>query len=424
MENLYEQAKNLITSREKFHICLGLDRVSKVLELLKNPQKNLRIIHVAGTNGKGSVCAILSKIFTCAGYKTGLYTSPHILEYTERIKINQKDISKNDFAQLIFEISDIAKKNEIYLTEFELLTVAAYKYFSDKETDICVIETGLGGRLDATNAIEKNLLSVITSISLDHTDRLGNTIEKIAFEKAGIIKSGCPVLISQENRGFDTVLKIAEEKNSELLIPENNIELVFENNTNYALYKDKKYRFNLFGLWQKENLELALACIEYLNKTGYDIPENTIEKALKTVFWACRMQYIKKHNLLIDGTHNPDGARVLRQSLDYYFPDKKRVWIYGSLKTKDYKKVMQILFRNEDEVYFYNFDYPNSVKIEDFKKIKPDARQINQFDLEYLAAENKNNLIIISGSFYMIGEILSSKNSNNFFKNIAELDNI
>ena len=424
MENLYEQAKNLITSREKFHICLGLERVKKVLELLKNPQDNLKIIHVAGTNGKGSTCAILSKILTCAGYKTGLYTSPHILEYTERIKINQKDISKTEFTDLIFEISDIAKTNDIYLTEFELLTAAAYKYFSDKQTDICVIETGLGGRLDATNAIDKNILSVITSISLDHTDRLGNTIEKISFEKAGIIKNGCPVLFARYNSGFETISKIAKERNSLVLIPENKIELVYKDKTNYALYHGKEYEFNLLGLWQRENLELALACVEYLNKTGYDISEKAIQKALKTVFWTCRMQYIKKYKLLIDGTHNPDGARVLRQSLDYYFPDKKRIWIYGSLKTKDYKKVMQTLFRAEDEVYFYNFLYPNSVKIEDYRKIMPDACLINQRDLEYLAAENKDSLIIISGSFYMIGAILNDKNSFNFFQNIAEVDNI
>lgn len=424
MENLYEQAKNLITSREKFHICLGLERVKKVLELLKNPQDNLKIIHVAGTNGKGSTCAILSKILTCAGYKTGLYTSPHILEYTERIKINQRDISKTEFADLIFEISDIAKTNDIYLTEFELLTAAAYKYFSDKQTDICVVETGLGGRLDATNAIDKNILSVITSISLDHTDRLGNTIEKISFEKAGIIKNGCPVLAADYNSGFEIISKIAKERNSLVLIPENKIELVYKDKTNYALYHGKEYEFNLLGLWQRENLELALACVEYLNKTGYDISEKAIQKALKTVFWTCRMQYIKKYNLLIDGTHNPDGARVLRQSLDYYFPDKKRIWIYGSLKTKDYKKVMQTLFRAEDEVYFYNFQYPNSVKIEDYKKIMPGACLINRRDLEYLAAENKDSLIIISGSFYMIGAILNDKNSCSFFQNIAEVDNI
>lgn len=422
MENEnYEKAINLITSQEKFHICLGLERILKMLELLGSPQEKLNIIHVAGTNGKGSVCAILSKILTCAGYKTGLYTSPHILEYTERIKINGIDISKNDFADLITEISILAKINGIYLTEFELLTAAAYKYFADKETDICVIETGLGGRLDATSAISKNLLSIITSISLDHIDRLGDTIEKIAFEKAGIIKNGYPVLISNKNKGFDTVKNVAAEKNSTVLIPDKEVELVFENQKNYAMYDNIKYEFNLLGLWQKENLELVFAVVNYLNSSGYEISRKSVEKALKEVSWICRMQYIPKFHLLIDGTHNPDGANVLRQSLDYYFPNTKRAWVYGSLKTKDYKKVMSSLFRKEDEVYFYNFEYPNSVPYEILKQQAPSGLPVNIRELEYLITENKQALIIISGSFYMIGQIL---NSSNLLKNIAELVNI
>ncbi len=409
MENTnYEKAINLITSREKFHICLGLERILKVLELLGNPQEKLNIIHVAGTNGKGSTCAILSKILTCAGYKTGLYTSPHILEYTERIKINQKDISKNDFADLITEIAVLAKINGIYLTEFELLTAAAYKHFADKETDICVIETGLGGRLDATSAISKNLLSIITSISLDHVDRLGDTIEKIAYEKAGIIKSGYPVLIGSQNKGFETVKNIANEKSSTVLTPQKSVELSYENKKNYAVYDNQKYEFNLLGLWQKENLELVFEAVNYLNQNGYEISQAAIIKALKQVSWVCRMQYIPKFNLLIDGTHNPDGARVLRQSLDYYFPETKRVWIYGSLQTKDYKKVMSTLFRQEDEVYFYNFEYPNSVPFKTLKEFVPAGLPINLRELEYLITENKQSLIIISGSFYMIGQILNS----------------
>lgn len=422
MENEnYEKAINLITSHEKFHICLGLERISKVLELLGNPQEKLNIIHVAGTNGKGSVCAILSKILTCAGYKTGLYTSPHILEYTERIKINGVNISKNDFADLITEVSIQAKINGIYLTEFELLTAAAFKHFADKETDICVIETGLGGRLDATSAISKNILSIITSISLDHTDRLGNTIEKIAYEKAGIIKNGYPVLISPDNNGFETVKNIAQQKNSMVLTPQKKVELCFENKKNYAIYDGGKYEFNLLGLWQKQNLQLVFGAVNYLNQSGYEIDDNAIKKALKEVIWPCRMQYVPKFNLLLDGTHNPDGARVLRQSLDYYFPEQKKVWIYGALKTKDFKKVMSTLFNDDDEVYFYNFEYPSSVPCEILKESEPEGLPLNLRELEYLITENKHPLIIISGSFYMIGQIL---NSSTLLKNIAELVNI
>lgn len=422
MENeYYQKAINLITSREKFHICLGLDRVKSVLDLLGNPQNNLKIIHVAGTNGKGSVCALLSKILTCAGFKIGLYTSPHILEYTERIKINNKDILPDIFADYIFEISELAKKNNIYLTEFELLTVCAYKYFSDKETDICVIETGLGGRLDATNAIDENIVSVITPVGLDHTDRLGDTIEKIAVEKGGIIKQHCPVVVSEKNNGYTVIKNIAMSKESEVVIPKENVQLEYDGVKNYALFHDKKYEFNLLGLWQGENLSLVLEVISYLKKLGYDISESSLKKALKDITWICRMQYEKKYNLLIDGTHNPQGASVLRESLDYYFPDKKRVWVYGSLTTKDYATVMKTLFREEDEIYFYNFDYPNSVPLKKLQQLCDKACPINQKELEYLISENHQSLIVISGSFYMIGQIL---NSSHFFQNIAELDNI
>lgn len=421
MNTLYEKAVELITSREKFHICLGLDRIAKILELLDNPQEKLQIIHIAGTNGKGSTCAILSNILACAGYKTGLYTSPHIIEYTERIKINNKDISQNEFYQYIFEINELSKKHQIYLTEFELLTCCAYKYFADKNTDICIIETGLGGRLDATNIISKNILSVITSLSLDHTDRLGNTIEAIAYEKAGIIKPDCPVVIGSDNIGINTVKQIAKEKNSMLIVSQDSVRLKFENNKNYAIYNNEKYEFSLLGLWQKNNLELALTAINYLNQNGYIISQEAIKKGLKTTNWICRMQYIPQYNLLIDGTHNPDGAKVLRESIDYYFPDKKNIWIYGSITTKDYKSVMKTLFKNEDEVYFYNFDYPNAVKFEDLKKEKQTACQINLRELEYLISENKTGLIILSGSFYMIGQILKK---SNFFQNIAKVVNI
>ena len=170
----------------------------------------------------------------------------------------------------------------------------------------------------------------------------------------------------------------------------------------------------MLGLWQQKNLELVFACIEYLKSIDFSIEEQAITKALKTVSWPCRMQYIPKYNLLIDGTHNPDGAKVLKESLDYYFPNQKRIWVYGSLNTKDYKSVMQTLFQPNDEVYFYNFQYPNSVSFEDLHNTIGKGRLINQRELEYFITENKNSLIIISGSFYMIGNILKSENFPNF----------
>ena len=170
----YIDTINLLTSQGKFYINLGLDRISKILDLLGNPQDKLKIIHVAGTNGKGSACTIIAAILVKSGMKTGLYTSPHIYEYTERIKINGYDIKKDDFTRYIFEICKIADENNIHLTEFEILTAVMFKYFADNNVDIAVVETGLGGRFDATNVIKKNLCSIITHIDLDHTEILGN----------------------------------------------------------------------------------------------------------------------------------------------------------------------------------------------------------------------------------------------------------
>ena len=224
----YNDAKELLTSQGKFYINLGLDRISAILEILGNPQDRLKCIHVAGTNGKGSVCAILAEILKEAGKKTGLYTSPHIFKYNERIKINGIDISDDDFARLVFEICESADKNNIHLTEFEILTAAAFKYFADNDVDVVVLETGLGGRFDATNVIKNNLCAVITHIDLDHTERLGDTKDKIAFEKAGIIKPNCPVVTSE---GYEAI-KDAADKNDSLLM----MIAPFENSENLSFF--------------------------------------------------------------------------------------------------------------------------------------------------------------------------------------------
>lgn len=407
MTTSYLDSVKLLTSQGKFYINLGLERVSAVLELLGNPQDKIKIVHVAGTNGKGSVSSILANILNVSGYKTGLYTSPHLFEYTERIKINGSDISEDLFAKYIFDISKVADAAEIHLTEFEILTVVVYKYFYDENIDIAVIETGLGGRFDATNAISSDLFSIITSISMDHIDRLGDTIEKIAFEKAGIIKKDSSVVVAQDNLGFETVTKQAKCQNANVVSPNSSIELVWDGKTNYAIINGEKFEFSLFGLWQKDNLKLVVAALELLKSKGYTISLDNLKMALKTCKWPARMQYIKEKNILIDGAHNADGANRLIESLDYYFPDKKRIWIYGSLNTKEYEKVVKTLFRENDDVYFYEFSNKNAISAKEIKsfvnntvtsvKLAQAENMLNYFD--------ENCLTIVSGSLYMIGEI-------------------
>ena len=383
MNYTYKDAVELLTSQGKFYVNLGLERISKVLDLIGNPQDKLECIHVAGTNGKGSVCAILDAVLEEAGKKVGLYTSPHIFDYTERIKVNGFDISHKDFARLVFYICDIADKNDIHLTEFEILTAVMFKYFDEQNVDVVVLETGLGGRFDATNVIKKNLCAIITHIDLDHTERLGDTKDKIAFEKAGIIKKGCPVVTCE---GYEAIKDKADENESLLLM--------------VAPFEDTQ-NLSLKGVYQQENLSLALAAIRLVFP---EISEDTIQLGLTNVIHPCRFQFIKEHNLIIDGSHNPNGVMALKESLDFYFPNMKRRFVFGCLKNKDYKKMMNILFELNDEVYLNHFSYPNSATIEELREACPIESKVFE-SLENLPEED-NTLTIVCGSFYMLKEII------------------
>ncbi len=390
MERNYKEAVKLLTSQGKFYINLGLERISAVLKLLGNPQDNLKYIHVAGTNGKGSVCAILAYVLQEAGKKVGLYTSPHIFEYTERIKIfspfadGGKDISKEDFSRLVFEVCEVADKNNIHLTEFEILTAVMFKYFDEKQVEVVVLETGLGGRFDATNVIKENLCAIITHIDLDHTERLGNTKDKIAFEKAGIIKPGCPVITSE---GYEAIKDKADECNSLFLMT-----APFEDTENLSLK----------GTFQQENLSLALAAIRLVFP---EISQDVINEGLKKVKHPCRFQIIEDKHLIIDGSHNPNGALALRESLDFYYPDKKRRFVFGCLKNKDYKKMMEILFDKNDEIYFNHFSHNNSATFEELQSAcQFEAKKFTS--LEDLPFKN-DTITVVCGSFYMLSEVIT-----------------
>ena len=377
----YTDAVKLLRSNEKFCIKLGLDRISAILNLLGNPQDKLKYIHVAGTNGKGSVCAIISTVLQEAGFKVGLYTSPHIFEYTERIKISGVDISKSDFAKYVEKVCILADKNNIKLTEFEVLTAVMFKYFADNEVDVVVLETGMGGRFDATNVIKSNLCSVITHIDYDHTERLGNSLSEIASEKAGIIKYGSLVFTSE---GYEVFKDKADEMDSMLVM--------------VSPTEDTK-NLSLKGIHQQANLSLALAVVRYLYP---DISESRIQNAISKVNHPFRFQYIKEKNMIIDAAHNPNGIKALRESLDFYYPKAKRRFIFGCLINKDYKTMMRLLFEKGDEIYFYHFNYPNSADIKTLQLncVLPSKEFNETFD--YFDGK----LTVVCGSFYMLNELL------------------
>lgn len=378
MSKNYEKAVNLLTSQGKFYINLGLERITAILDLIGNPQDKLKCIHVAGTNGKGSVCSIISTILTDAGYKTGLFTSPHLFKYTERIKIDGKEIDEDVFADKIFKIQKLSEKNGIHLTEFEILTAVMFEYFAENNVDYAVVEVGLGGKYDSTNVIKKPVCSIITTIDLDHTERLGNTIEKIAEEKSGIIKPNCPVIAAKNNKG----IKIIKSHTAEG-------QLIFAKNYSYEL--------SLQGNYQKENLNLAMTAVNLILP---NLDENVIKNALKHVVHHGRFEYFKDKKVLIDGAHNPNGIKVLRENLDIYFKNVNLRFVFGCLKNKDYTKMVDLLFKEGDEIYFNHFGHKNSATYEELSSV-----------CKYPSKEYKgklpdfNGITVVCGSLYMIKEV-------------------
>ena len=382
--NNYEKAVKLLTSQGKFYINLGLERISSILDLMDNPQDRLKCIHVAGTNGKGSVCAFISTILTEAGFKTGLFTSPHLFRYTERIKIDEKEIPTDIFAEKIFKINKLSEKNNIHLTEFEILTAVMFEYFAENNVDYAVIEVGLGGKYDSTNVIKNPLCSVITTIDFDHTERLGDTIEKIAEEKSGIIKPYCPVVVDNNNKGFDVIKSHTTGKQLHLA-------------KNYE-YKD----VSLKGDYQKENLNLALTAIDILLP---NLDKNIIQQALKHVVHHGRFEYFEDKKILIDGGHNPNGIRVLRENLDIYFKNTDKRFVFGCLKNKNYPEMINLLFKEGDEIYFNHFNHQNSATYEELSSVcKYPSKEFNGKLPDF------KGITVICGSLYMISEVMKDLN--------------
>ncbi|MBR1681244.1 bifunctional folylpolyglutamate synthase/dihydrofolate synthase [bacterium] len=382
--NNYEKAIKLLTSQGKFYINLGLERISAVLNLMGNPQDKLKCIHVAGTNGKGSVCAFISTILTEAGYKTGLFTSPHLFRYTERIKINEKEIKEDVFAEKIFKVQELSEKNNIHLTEFEILTAVMFEYFAENNVDYAVIEVGLGGKYDSTNVIKNPICSVITTIDFDHTERLGDTIEKIAEEKSGIIKHNCPLVVSGNNKGFEVIKSHTTDE-----------QMFLAKNFNYE-------NVSLKGNYQKENLNLALTAIDVILP---DLDKNIIKNALKHVVHHGRFEYFADKKLLIDGAHNPSGIKVLRENLDIYFKNIKLRFVFGCLKNKNYREMVSLLFNESYEIYFNHFNHTNSATYEDLSSVcKFPSKEYNgelpPFD----------GVTVVCGSLYMISEFMTDVN--------------
>ncbi|AFZ34906.1 FolC bifunctional protein [Stanieria cyanosphaera PCC 7437] len=405
---------SLLEPFQHFGVNLGLTRIKKLLADLDNPQQQVPIIHVAGTNGKGSVCAYLSSILTAAGYRVGRYISPHLVDWTERICLNEQPIASEALISVLQEIKAKIDPNSESPTQFEVITAAAWLYFAQSQVDLAVMEVGLGGRLDATNVCDRPLVSVITSISKEHWQRLGPTVADIAGEKAGILKQDCPAVIGILPPEAQTVV---QQRIKTLNCPAVWIEPATETKPGWAKYQDIQYPLPLLGQVQLINSAIAVATCQILQQQGWQIPQTAIVEGMKKTRWLGRLQWTTWQNrsLLIDGAHNPAAAIVLRQYVDTL--NQPVIWIMGILSTKDHEDILQALLRPQDELHLVPVPDHSTAEPQELatlaQKICPQLKQCQTYSDLFIALQtvwdntsDSKRLVILCGSLYLLGYFL------------------
>ncbi len=403
----------ILASFARFGIHLGLERIQQLLSYLGNPQEQVPIIHVAGTNGKGSVCAYLSSILSAAGYKVGRYTSPHLVDWRERICINSEWISDEALLEALHQVQNVIKPEAIP-TQFEVITAAMWWYFAQSQVDIAIIETGLGGRLDATNVCDRPLVSVITSISRDHWQRLGDSLSAIASEKAGIIKPNCQLVVGNlPSEAMAVIKQKAETCNSPIAL----VEAATLINQNRAEWRGIEYPLSLLGTHQLMNSAIAIATIQTLQAQGWNISLSAITKGMAETQWQGRLQWAtyKSHKILLDGAHNLAAAEYLRIFVDEYYPNVQRRWIIGMLDTKDYTGILRSLLQPRDLLFIVPIPNHQSVEPEILGAIaneilKSPAMLCANLESGLRSAFSHNYqesaLVTLCGSLYLVGEFL------------------
>ncbi len=417
---IYTEAVNYIHSLLKFGIRPGLSGMDALLHLLGNPQKSLRFIHVAGTNGKGSVSTALSNVLTDAGYKTGLYTSPYVSDFLERIQFCGELSDENVFAENVqrvkYAVEELSEKN-VVITEFEALTAAAFLCFKDLRCDIVILEVGLGGRLDATNVIDTPLVNVITSLSLDHTGILGETIEEIAFEKCGTIKQNGRVVCSfgQPNGALKVIEETVNKQSCSLVIPDENAVEIIESDlfgTDF-IYKNERFSVKLPGVHQVKNMTCVIECCELL-KSDFNILTQNIKNGISATFLPARVEVMSKKPLVIlDGGHNEDGARVFYNAVKDYLNPKGKVYVLaGMMADKAVETSLKNIMCSADYFVCVTPDNPRAMKATDLAVIcKKYCENTLSFDspleaVDYIFDNIKDDDVFCAvGSLYLAGEI-------------------
>ena len=413
----YEEALEYIHGISWTFCKPGLERTRELCTALGNPQDELKFIHVAGTNGKGSFCAMLDSVLRAAGYKVGLYTSPYIKIFNERMRVNGANIPGDTLAEITEYVRPIAEKMTDRPTEFELITAIAFEYFKRERCDVVILEAGMGGRLDSTNIISNPILSVITGIALDHTAFLGDTVEKIAAEKAGIIKSA-PVLFGGEDSSARAVIaKRAQECAVPFIEPDysliDNLQADLRG-TRFSYRHHKDVRINLLGLYQPKNAALVLEAVDALSVLGMPIEEKDVLRGLAEASWLARFEIVNYSPLIIfDGAHNPQGIASATESVAHYFGERKVAVITGVLKDKDYGFIANKLARVASYAFTITPDNPRALTAEEYAEVlrkngvraTPTANIAEAVALAVAEADKNGDAIVCLGSLYTYAEI-------------------
>lgn len=421
MNNNENASLDFLFGLEMFGIKLGLENIFRLLDYAGNPQKNLKFIHVAGTNGKGSVCAMLSAALKSAGFKTGFYSSPHLVSIRERFRVNGKAITIEELCGLIENIRPVINKmrnDGLYPTFFEVTTALAIIYFAREKADFVIWETGMGGRLDATNAVDP-LCSIITGISLEHQQYLGETIEKIAAEKAGIIKPGRPVFCAVMDKAAEKVItETAAEKNSPVHIADSRLDnlLIRRNGLKFIqsfTLENFKIDLSMPGEAQRKNFKLAFAVLRYLSET-FNFNLKAAFPGLSEVKWPARFQQVPDGSI-IDGAHNPEGAEYLVKFIEEYFPGKKFSIVFGNFADKATEDILGILKKIACEFIFVPLKGGGKRKCQSGAELAVILSKIS--DLPCSSAPSLDDVFngkmelrsdkIFAGSLYLAGEVLS-----------------
>jgi len=394
----------------------GLERVGELLEKMGRPQDKLKFIHIAGTNGKGSCASMMASVMKTCGYKTGLFTSPYLYRFNERMQINGKEIEDTALAAVVEKIKPLADAMEDHPTEFEMMTAAALQWYADEKCDVVVLEVGMGGRFDATNIIEESEVSLIMNIGLDHTAVLGDTVEKIAFEKAGIIKEkGSVVMYAQSKEAEAVVRNRCFELGAELRITQpEKINCEFDSLEGQVFtYKGVPYAVSLLGAHQLKNAAVVIEATELLRQKGWALDEADVEHGIYAASWPARFELIgEEPAFVVDGGHNPQCAETVRDNLLHYFPGKKRVVLLGVLRDKDYMSLAEILNEAADEFVCVSPKSERALPAEELKKAvekfgKPAIAcdGIEEGVAEASRAAGKDGVVCAVGSLYMAGDI-------------------